>query len=114
MALLTTDAKDALLLAAADALVAAAPQILEANARDIAEQSAEGTGEAMLDRLRLTVERIDGIAGGLRQVAALPDPVGTVTRGGVRPNGLQLRQVRVPLGVVGMIYEGRPNVTVDA
>lgn len=114
LALLTTDAKDALLLAAADALVAAAPQILEANARDIAEQSAEGTGEAMLDRLRLTVERIDGIAGGLRQVAALPDPVGTVTRGGVRPNGLQLRQVRVPLGVVGMIYEGRPNVTVDA
>ena len=114
LALLTTDAKDALLLAAADALVAAAPHILEANARDIAEQAAEGTGEAMLDRLRLTVERIDGIAGGLRQVAALPDPVGTVTRGGVRPNGLQLRQIRVPLGVVGMIYEGRPNVTVDA
>ena len=113
LSLLTTDAKNAALLAAADALVAAAPQILEANERDIADQAAEGTGEAMLDRLRLTVERIDGIAGGLRQVAGLPDPIGTVTRGSTRPNGLQLRQVRVPLGVVGMIYEGRPNVTVD-
>ena len=114
LALLTADRKNALLLAAADALVAARVDILEANGRDIDEQTAEGTGEAMLDRLRLTEDRIDAIAGGLRQVAALPDRVGSVTRGTTRPNGLLLRQVRVPLGVVGMIYEGRPNVTVDA
>ena len=114
LALLTADRKNALLLAAADALVAAEAQILEANARDISEQADAGTGEAMLDRLRLSAERIEGIAGGLRQVAALADPVGAVTRGSTRPNGLQLRQIRVPLGVVGMIYEGRPNVTVDA
>ena len=114
LALLTADRKNALLLASADALVAAEARILEANARDIAEQAAEGTGEAMLDRLRLTPERIEGIAGGLRQVAGLADPIGAVIRGSVRTNGLQLRQIRVPLGVVGMIYEGRPNVTVDA
>ena len=114
LALLTADRKNALLLASADALVAAEARILEAHARDIAEQAAEGTGEAMLDRLRLTPERIEGIAGGLRQVAGLADPIGAVIRGSVRPNGLQLRQIRVPLGVVGMIYEGRPNVTVDA
>lgn len=114
LALLTADRKNALLLAAADALVAAEAVILEANARDIDEQTAEGTGEAMLDRLRLSSDRIEGIAGGLRQVAGLADPIGSVTRGSTRPNGLQLRQIRVPLGVVGMIYEGRPNVTVDA
>jgi len=114
LALLTADRKNALLLAAADALVAAREEILEANGRDIDEQTAAGTGEAMLDRLRLTGERIEGIAGGLRQVAGLPDPIGSVVRGSTRPNGLQLRQLRVPLGVVGMIYEGRPNVTVDA
>ena len=68
----------------------------------------------MLDRLALDPKRVEGIAAGLRQVAGLADPIGTVTRGSTRPNGLQLRQVRVPLGVVGMIYEGRPNVTVDA
>ena len=114
LALLTADRKNALLLAAADALIAAEMGILEANARDIEEQTAAGTGEAMLDRLRLSAERLEGIAGGLRQVAGLADPIGTVIRGSTRPNGLQLRQVRVPLGVVGMIYEGRPNVTVDA
>ena len=114
LALLTADRKNALLQAAADALVVAESTILEANARDLAEQSEAGMGEAMLDRLRLTAERIEGIADGLRQVSGLADPVGTVTRGSTRPNGLQLRQVRVPLGVVGMIYEGRPNVTVDA
>lgn len=114
LTLLTADRKNALLQAAADALVVAESTILEANARDLAEQSEAGMGEAMLDRLRLTAERIEGIADGLRQVAGLADPVGTVTRGSTRPNGLQLRQVRVPLGVVGMIYEGRPNVTVDA
>lgn len=114
LALLTADRKNAVLLDAADALVAGQQGILEANGRDIEEQSAAGTAEAMLDRLRLTPQRIEGIAGGLRQVAGLADPVGTVLRGSTRPNGLQLRQVRVPLGVIGMIYEGRPNVTVDA
>ena len=114
LALLTADKKNAVLLAAAEALVAEEAAILEANARDIDEQTAEGTGEAMLDRLRLSSDRIEGIAGGLRQVAGLADPIGAVTRGSIRPNGLQLRQIRVPLGVVGMIYEGRPNVTVDA
>ena len=68
----------------------------------------------MLDRLALNPQRIDGIAAGLRQVAGLPDPVGEVLRGCTLPNGLQLRQQRVPLGVIGMVYEGRPNVTVDA
>ncbi|MDV8000691.1 glutamate-5-semialdehyde dehydrogenase [Rhodococcus sp. IEGM 1408] len=114
LALLTADRKNALLLAAADALIAAESGILEANARDIEEQTVLGTSEAMLDRLRLTPARLDGIADGLRQVAGLADPVGAVIRGSTRPNGLQLRQLRVPLGVVGMIYEGRPNVTVDA
>lgn len=114
LVLLTADRKNALLLAAADALVAAQELILEANEKDIAEQAAAGTGEAMLDRLRLTPDRIEGIAGGLRQVAGLDDPIGSVIRGSTRPNGMQLRQVRVPLGVIGMIYEGRPNVTVDA
>src|SRR5699024_5859911 len=113
-ALLTADKKNAVLLAAAEALVAEEAAILEANARDIDEQTAEGTGEAMLDRLRLSSDRIEGIAGGLRQVAGLADPIGAVTRGSTRPTGLQRRQIRVPLGVVGMIYEGRPNVTVDA
>lgn len=114
LALLSTDQRNEVLLAAADALEAAEAGILEANARDIADQQAEGVPEAMLDRLRLTPERIGGIAGGLRQVAGLPDPLGEVVRGNVLPNGMQLQQIRVPLGVVGMIYEGRPNVTVDA
>lgn len=114
LALLSTDQRNEVLLAAADALEAAEAGILEANARDIADQQAEGVPEAMLDRLRLTPERIGGIAGGLRQVAGLPDPLGQVVRGNVLPNGMQLQQIRVPLGVVGMIYEGRPNVTVDA
>ena len=114
LAVLRTDDKNAVLLAAADALVATESAILEANAEDVAEQAADGVAEAMLDRLRLDPERIHGIASGLRQVAGLADPVGTVVSGSLRPNGLQMRQVRVPLGVVGMIYEGRPNVTVDA
>src|SRR5699024_4553990 len=114
LSLLTADRKNALLLAAADALVAGQQGILEANAHDIEEQTAAGIGEAMLDRLRLTPDRVEGIAGGLRQVADLADPVGSVIRGSTRPNGMRLEQVRVPLGVIGMIYEGRPNVTVDA
>ena len=114
LALLTTAEKDAALHAAADALLAAADTVLAANTEDIEAARAGGTEEAILDRLRLTGARIDGIAAGLRQVAGLPDPIGGVVRGSTLPNGLELRQLRVPLGVVGMVYEARPNVTVDA
>ncbi|WP_280439980.1 glutamate-5-semialdehyde dehydrogenase, partial [Nocardia cyriacigeorgica] len=114
LAQLTTAQKNEALHAAADALLAAADRVLAANAEDIATAQAAGTEESLLDRLRLTKARIDGIASGLRQVAGLPDPVGVVVRGSTLPNGLEIRQVRVPLGVVGMVYEARPNVTVDA
>ncbi|MBO2462181.1 glutamate-5-semialdehyde dehydrogenase [Actinomadura violacea] len=107
-------AKDAALHAIADALVAAAPEIVKANAADVARAREAGISEYMIDRLGLDERRIAAISDAVRQVAALPDPVGESVRGGVLPNGLELRQVRVPLGVVGIIYEGRPNVTVDA
>jgi glutamate-5-semialdehyde dehydrogenase len=107
-------AKDAALHRIADALVAAAPEIVKANEADVARAREGGTSEYMIDRLSLSEARIAGIADAVRKVAALPDPVGETVRGSVLPNGLELRQVRVPLGVVGMIYEGRPNVTVDA
>ena len=111
---LTTAVKDRALHAAADAVLAHADRILAANAADLDTARAAGTPEAMLDRLALNPQRIDGIAAALRQVAGLPDPIGEVLRGRTMPNGLQVRQQRVPLGVVGMVYEGRPNVTVDA
>ncbi|MFD6453909.1 MULTISPECIES: glutamate-5-semialdehyde dehydrogenase [unclassified Nocardia] len=114
LAQLTTAQKNDALHAAADALLAAADRVLAANAEDIATAQAAGTEENLLDRLRLTKARIDGIASGLRQVATLPDPVGVIVRGSTLPNGLEIRQTRVPLGVVGMVYEARPNVTVDA
>ncbi|GII81073.1 gamma-glutamyl phosphate reductase [Sphaerisporangium rufum] len=107
-------AKDAALRAIADALVRRAAEIVEGNAADVAAAREAGTAEAMIDRLRLDEKRVAAIADAVRQVADLPDPVGEVVRGSTLPNGLELRQVRVPLGVVGMIYEGRPNVTVDA
>ena len=111
-ALLSRAAKDAALLAMADALVARTPEILAANEADLARGSS--LSEALRDRLRLTGDRVAAMAEGLRALAALPDPVGEVVRGSTLPNGLELRQVRVPLGVVGIIYEARPNVTVDA
>ncbi|TDC55183.1 glutamate-5-semialdehyde dehydrogenase [Actinomadura sp. KC345] len=107
-------AKDAALNRIADALVTAAPEIVKANEADVVLARESGTSEYMIDRLSLSEERIAAIAEAVRKVAALPDPVGQSVRGDVLPNGLELRQVRVPLGVVGMIYEGRPNVTVDA
>ncbi|MCX4726609.1 glutamate-5-semialdehyde dehydrogenase [Streptomyces sp. NBC_00440] len=107
-------AKDDALLAIADALEVRSSEIVEANAEDVAKARAAGTAETVIDRLTLTPERIRAIAGDVRDVAALPDPVGEVVRGSTLPNGIDLRQVRVPLGVVGIIYEARPNVTVDA
>lgn len=111
---LTTITKDRALHAAADAVLDRADQILAANASDLDAAQAAGIQAAMLDRLALNPQRVDGIAAGLRQVAGLPDPVGEVLRGRTLANGLQLRQQRVPLGVIGIVYEGRPNVTVDA
>jgi glutamate-5-semialdehyde dehydrogenase len=114
LATLGTETKNSALHAAADNLLRDAQAILRANGEDLAAAKTAGTPEAMLDRLALNPNRIDGIAAGLRQVAGLPDPIGEVLRGRTLPNGLQLRQQRVPLGVVGIVYEGRPNVTVDA
>ena len=114
LASMTRAAKDAALHAMADALVARSAEVLTANADDLARGRESGMAEGMLDRLALDEKRIAAMADGLRQVATLPDPVGEVVRGSTLPNGLQLRQVRVPLGVVGIIYEARPNVTVDA
>ncbi|MEO6472407.1 MAG: glutamate-5-semialdehyde dehydrogenase [Aeromicrobium sp.] len=107
-------AKDAALNAMADALVAHTPEILAANAIDVEAAREAGIDKGVIDRLRLDAERVAAIAEGTRDVAALPDPVGEVVRGSTLPNGLQLRQIRVPMGVIGMIYEARPNVTADA
>ncbi|KAF1687709.1 glutamate-5-semialdehyde dehydrogenase [Pseudoxanthomonas broegbernensis] len=114
IAQLPTSAKDALLRAMAQALEDDAAAILAANARDIEAAAAKGVGSAMQDRLRLDDKRLRGVADALREVADLPDPVGQVTRAYDRPNGIHVERVRVPLGVIAMIYEARPNVTADA
>ena len=105
--------KDRGLLAMAENIVAKQDLVLAANAEDVRTGRSRGTTDAMLDRLTLTPERIEGLADALRMLASLADPVGSVARGQTLPNGLRLRQVHVPLGVVGAIYEARPNVTVD-
>lgn len=114
LAELDSEARTALLLAMAAAIEAATAQILDANAQDMAAAGARGTAAALLDRLRLDADRVAAMVAGVRYVAALPDPVGEVTRREQRPNGLQIERVRVPLGVIAMIYEARPNVTADA
>ncbi|MCD9086749.1 glutamate-5-semialdehyde dehydrogenase [Stenotrophomonas sp. SY1] len=111
---LSTQARSALLMSMADALDADAPGILAANEKDLQAARDKGVGTAMLDRLALNPSRLAGVADALREVAALPDPVGEVTRDYVRPNGIRVQKVRVPLGVIAMIYEARPNVTADA
>ena len=114
LALATRARKDAALHAMADALVGAGAEVLAANAEDVAAAEAAGTATAIVDRLRLDASRVAAMAEGLRDVAGLPDPVGEVVRGSTLANGLELRQVRVPFGVIGIIYEARPNVTADA
>jgi glutamate-5-semialdehyde dehydrogenase len=114
LAQLSSADKSALLKAMATALETRQDAILSANAQDLQAARDKGIGSAMLDRLTLDPERIAGIAAALREVAALPDPVGQVTRSDTRPNGIQVSKVRVPLGVIAMIYEARPNVTADA
>ena len=114
LALASTTAKDAALHLGADLLVERSADVLAANADDVARAEAAGTTATVVDRLRLSPERVEAMAGGLRQVAALPDPVGQVVEGWVRPNGLRIERVRVPLGVVAIVYENRPNVTSDA
>src|SRR5690606_11022332 len=106
--------KDEALQAMADALVANADAIIAANAEDVERARASNTADHLIDRLRLDARRVGAMAEGLRQVAGLPDPRGEVVRRSVLPNGLELRQVRVPMGVIGIIYEARPNVTADA
>ncbi len=114
MALVSTDTKNKALLAMADMLEKHDDVIIDANKKDMALAEEKGVKKSYLDRLLLTHERIAGMADGLRQAAALPDPVGEGDYSTIRPNGLEIRRVRVPLGVVGMIYEARPNVTSDA
>jgi glutamate-5-semialdehyde dehydrogenase len=114
LALARTDIKNAALLEAARSLRAGAADILAANAQDMATARSAGLGGALLDRLMLDPARVEAMAVGVEQIATLPDPIGTVTAEWTRPNGLRIQRVRVPLGVIGIIYESRPNVTCDA
>ena len=114
LATLTRDAKDAALQSMADAVAAAEADLLAANAVDVQAARDAGTDESIVDRLALTPARIAGMVQGLRDLAALPDPIGDAVRGWRLGNGVRVTQVRVPFGVVGIIYEARPNVTADA
>ena len=114
LAVLSTDEKNALLLAMADQLVASRDEILQANRKDVEAGKTAGLTGALLDRLELTEKRFTEMVEGVRQVARLPDPVGEVVRKWKRPNGLEIEKIRVPIGLIGIIYESRPNVTVDS
>jgi len=114
VAVASTAQKNDALLAAADRLLAHGDEVLAANAEDVARAEDAGVAATLVERLRLNPSRLEGMARGLRQVAGLPDPVGAIADGWVRPNGLRIQRVRVPLGVVAIIYESRPNVTSDA
>ncbi|NOU95363.1 glutamate-5-semialdehyde dehydrogenase [Paenibacillus sp. LMG 31456] len=114
LSLLSTDQKNKALLLMADALVAETSSIIEANAKDLQRGKEIGTSQSLLDRLALNEDRIEAMAEGLRQVVELPDPIGDILEEVTRPNGLHIRKLRVPIGVIGIIYEARPNVTVDA
>lgn len=114
LAQLSTPRKNEILHAAADTLIESTEEILAANQKDIDSGRENGMAESLIDRLSLDADRVKGIAGGLRLVAGLKDPVGEVLTGSVMDNGIQMRKIRVPLGVMGMVYEARPNVTVDA
>lgn len=114
LSLLESPQKNAALLAMADEVIASSSAILAANAEDLARAHKNGLAPAMLDRLTLDEARLQKIAGGIRQVASLPDPVGAVLRQWTQPNGIEITKLRVPIGVIGIIYESRPNVTSDA
>ena len=109
----TTKDKNDALQAIARGLESNRKLLKEENQKDLEEAEKNGLSEAMIDRLRLNHERVDGMVKGLRQLIELPDPVGTPLESKIRPNGLEIRKVRVPIGVIGIIYESRPNVTVD-
>jgi glutamate-5-semialdehyde dehydrogenase len=114
LARLSASQKNKILIAMADELVVRSPEILAANAEDTTAAEKNGLTKAAIDRLRLTTDRISGMADGIRQVAALEDPVGEILRDWTRPNGIQIQKIRTPIGVIGIIYESRPNVTADA
>ena len=114
LARLDSKTKNAVLVAMADELIVRLPDILEANAADVAEAEKNGLTKASIDRLRLTEKRVADMADGIRQVASLPDPVGEILRDWTQPNGIHLQKIRTPIGVIGIIYESRPNVTADA
>ena len=114
LALSSKDEKNAALRAMADAIEAAEAEILAANAQDVAAAPGYGLNAAAVDRLRLTSDRVRAMAKGVREVADLPDPCGEIIREWTRPNGMKITKIRVPIGVVGIIYESRPNVTADA
>ncbi|TXK89812.1 gamma-glutamyl-phosphate reductase, partial [Parageobacillus sp. SY1] len=114
LALLSTEEKNEALTRIAEALIKQKEWILQENEKDVALGKEQGLSPALIDRLQLTNERIEQIVDGVRQVADLPDPIGEIVEEWTRPNGLRIQTIRVPLGVIGMVYEARPNVTVDA
>ena len=114
LANLTTDQKNTILLAMADGILSDTDKIISANEIDLDDAVNNNLTNSMIDRLRLDQKRIEAIADGIRQVATLPDPVGEIMDEWERPNGIKIKQIRVPIGIIGIIYESRPNVTSDA